>query len=68
MKRLKEHLFGASPQTYALNLGKWAPPARALIRVEVVSDMGQEAMQIAPEIERSLWEISRPLLGKRGGR
>ncbi len=66
--RIKQHLEWAPIRTYALHMCRWCRGNAGSIRVELQS-LGIPAFdKTVQDIEDTLWDASRPLFGKRGGR
>ena len=65
LMRLHNHLNSAG-KTYSLHLHRWLHEEHGKIRVQV--QFLEESAGLAQEIEDSLWNLKKPLFGRRGPR
>ena len=66
--RLKEHLWRAASQTYALHFSRWCPDTTGSVVVRVQPIIKPVARQVRQDLEDALWQRLRPIYGKSGGR
>jgi hypothetical protein len=67
-KRLREHLGYGAAGTYALQLAHWATPLSLqldFVCAKYPEDTPPEVMQA---LEDTLWQVRRPMFGRRGAR
>lgn len=65
LTRLHNHLHAAG-KTYSLHLHRWLREKHGQIRVQV--QFLDDNADLAQEIEDSLWDLKKPLFGRRGAR
>jgi len=67
-KRLRDHLGYGARSTYALQLAHWATPLALhldFVCAKYAEDIPREVMQA---LEDTLWQVRRPMFGRRGAR
>lgn len=66
--RLRQHLWQAPPQTYALNIHRWCPDIAGAVTVSVQPVLGHVDNDTVQDLEDTLWKTLRPIFGRSGSR
>ncbi|MEM8554097.1 MAG: hypothetical protein AAGF71_04635 [Pseudomonadota bacterium] len=66
--RLYQHLNNTAKGTYALKLNLWCPDVENSLAVEVTPIRAGNGISLLQDLEDALWERSRPMFGKLGGK
>ena len=67
-KRLKDHLGFGAPGTYALQLVHWATPLSLQLDFVCAKYAEGTPPEVVQALEDTLWEVRRPMFGRRGAR
>lgn len=67
-KRLKDHLGFGAPGTYALQLVHWATPLSLQLDFVCAKYAQGTRPEVVQALEDTLWEIRRPMCGRRGAK
>ena len=69
VSRLKQHLgYSAAKGTYSLQLLHWAPPLNLDLAFSCARYGLEESQDVMQALEDTLWDVGRPMLGRRGAR
>lgn len=66
--RLREHLWEASPSTYAMHLRRWCKLTEGEVNVSVWPILDCNDRVVRQDLEDTLWRSLSPRLGKSGGK
>lgn len=67
--RLKQHLgYSAAKGTYSLQLKHWATSLSLDLTFSCARYNSEHAQDVLQALEDTLWDINRPMLGRRGAR
>lgn len=67
--RFSQHLGRTGgPQTYSMRLGAWGANVAASLTVSVWSFDTSVSQEVLELYEQALWDLKKPLLGKRSGK